>query len=198
LGVFTGRLRTNLEFSPYVFSWKPNGNMIAPPNFTYFTEGMFRNYSGYFTGQYIDNIIGQTAWVRGVVLQNKGIVSGSAPNWSGGVSLRYNLLPNDTGEVVPTASISPTSKSFDNDLLGQSLGGIYQVNIEISPNSIIQNWTVDIPAEADWVTADVLSGSGSAAITITVSENRTLFNREAVIQIGGLNHRITQERRTAN
>ena len=131
-------------------------------------------------------------------MQKQGLVSGHGDSSDLGVTVRHNIVPNDTGEVAPSASIAPASKSFDNDFLGQSLGGIYQVNIEISPNSIIQNWTVDIPAEADWITADVLSGSGSAAITITVSENRTLFNREAVIQIGGFNHRITQERRTAN
>lgn len=131
-------------------------------------------------------------------MQTQGLVSGHADSSNSGVTVRHSVIPNDTGEVAPSASISPTSKGFDNDNLGQSLGGVYQVNIEISPNSLIQNWTVDIPIEADWVTADVASGSGSGLITITVSENRTLFNREAVIQIGGLNHRITQERRISN
>ena len=93
-------------------------------------------------------------------------------------------------------------RSFDN-IGGQSPGGTYSVSIEISPNSVVQNWTVDIPAEYDWVTADVTSGSGSATINITVGGRSTgstddFFDRTAVIQIGGLNHTITQEKRTAN
>lgn len=197
-GLFEGSLVSGAGFSPYIFTWESDGDFKAPLNFTYHKEGRFRNWGGFYTASYVDNIVGETAWIRGVVIQSQGIVSGHAANWAGGVTVKHSIVPNDTGEVAPSASLNPTSKSFDNNFLGQSLGGVYQVNIEISPNSIIQNWTVDIPAEADWVTADVLSGSGSAAITITVSENRTLFNREAVIQIGGFNHRITQERRISD
>ena len=145
--------------------------------------------------------------MRGVLLQKEKTgapdqVSGHAVSEEFGVTVRHSIIPNDTGEVAPSASISPTSKRFDN-IGGQSPGGTYSVNIEISPNSVVQNWTVDIPAEYDWVTADVTSGSGSATINITVAGRSTgstddFFDRTAVIQIGGLNHTITQEKRTAN
>ncbi|MGB2402349.1 MAG: BACON domain-containing protein [Akkermansiaceae bacterium] len=197
-GLFDGSLPDNSEFAPYIFSWEADGDMIAPLNFTYFTESKYDEKLGIYTGIYIDQTIVQNSTIRGVVMQKQGLVSGHADSSDFGVTVRHGIIPNDTGEVAPSASIIPTSKDFDNDFLGQSLGGVYQVNIEISPNSVIQNWTVDIPAEFDWVTADVLSGSGTGVITITVAENRTLFNREAVIQIGGLNHRITQERRISN
>ena len=203
IGSFEGGLPNGAQFNPYIFSWKAGGGMVAPLNFTYYFKGEYRNGRGYFTGTYIDQTIGQRSTVRGVLLQksNTGLpdqVSGHGVSKKFGVTVRHSVIPNDTGEVAPSASIDPTTKNFDNDLLGQSPGGTYQVNIEISLNSLIKNWTVDIPIEADWVTADVVSGSGSGLITITVSENRTLFNREAVIQIGGLNHRITQERRISN
>ena len=202
VGLFEGSLSNNTEFSPYIFSWESNGAMKVPLNFTYFKQGSFKNWGGFYTGQYVDNTIGQTAWIRGVVLQNKGIVSGSATSWSGRSVVRHSIIPNDTGEVAPSASISPISKRFDN-IGGQSPGGTYSVNIEISPNSVVQNWTVDIPAEYDWITADVSSGSGSATINITVAGRSTgsaddFFDRTAVIQIGGLDHTIIQEKRTAD
>jgi hypothetical protein len=202
-GFFKGDLPNDEQFSPYIFSWESDGDMRAPLNFTYYIKGNYRKGAGYYTGTYIDQITGQRSKIRGVLLQRSetgipDLVSGHGASEAFGVTVRHGVEPNETGEVAPSASISPSFKEFDNDFRGQSLGGTYQVNIEISPNNGLKDWTVDIPAEAGWVTADVLSGSGSAAITITVSENRTLFNREAVIQIGGLNHRITQERRTAN
>ncbi|MGB2265994.1 MAG: BACON domain-containing protein, partial [Akkermansiaceae bacterium] len=49
-----------------------------------------------------------------------------------------------------------------------------------------------------WVTADVTQGTGSGVVNITVSENRSFNDRKAVIQIGGLDHQITQERRSAD
>jgi hypothetical protein len=196
-GVFEGSLANGSEFNSYVFTWETDGDMITPLNFTYYKDAKYRRGAGFYTGSYIDEVIGQRCTVRGVVFQNVDVDEpdlffGNAANGIFGLTVQHSIIPNDNGDVAPSASISPTSKSFDNDFL------VYQVNIEISPNSIIQNWTVDIPAEVDWVTADVLSGSGSAAITITVSENRTLYNRDAVIQIGGFDHRITQERRTSD
>ena len=140
--------------------------------------------------------------MRGVVFQNvdadePDLFFGHAANGRFGLTVQHGIIPNDNGDVAPSASLSPTSKDFGN-IRGQSPGGTYPVSIEISPSSVIQNWTVDIPAEYDWVTADVTEGSGSGVITITVSENRSLYNREAVIQIGGFDHRITQERRTSD
>ena len=173
VGLFEGSLPNNVAFNPYIFSWESDGDMKVPLNFSYFKQGSFKNWGGFYTGQYVDNTIGQTAWIQGVVLQNKGIVSGSAISWSSRGAVRHSIIPNDTGEVAPSASISPTSKKFDN-IGGQSPGGTYSVSIEISPNSVVQNWTVDIPAEYDWVTADVTSGSGSATINITVSGRSTV------------------------
>ena len=207
IGVLEGRLPNNAQFSPYVFTWESDGDMLAPLNFTYYIKGKYRKWAGYYTGTYIDQTIGQKVTVRGVLLQKEKTgapdqVSGHAVSEDFGVTVRHSIIPNDTGEVAPSASISPTSKRFDN-IGGQSPGGTYSVSIEISPNSVVQNWTVDIPAEYDWVTADVTSGSGSATINITVGGRSTgstddFFDRTAVIQIGGLNHTITQEKRTAN
>ena len=123
--------------------------------------------------------------------------------WGAGLTLRHSIVANNplTDGVAPSAFISPTSKKFDT-IQGQSPGGTYSVSIEISPNNSVQDWTVEIPAEYDWVTADVTSGSGSATINITVSgragSTDDFYDRTAVIQIGGLNHTITQEKRTAN
>ena len=201
-GLFDGSFPDSIQPNPYVFTWNPDGNLNAPLNFVYYVKGKYVNGGGFYTCNYIDNIIGQSLWIRGVVIQNQGIVIGHAENSRFGVTLRHSIIPNDTGEVAPSASISPTSKKFDN-IRGQSPGGTYSVNIEISPNSVVQNWTVDIPAEYDWVTADVTEGSGSATINITVGGRSTgstddFFDRTAVIQIGGFNHTITQEKRTAN
>lgn len=196
-GSFDGSLTSGAQFSPYIFTWYANGDMTAPQNFTYYKQGKFVNWAGYFTGQYIDAVIGKTAWIKGVALQNRGIVSGHAIDWSRGVSLKYNIVPNDTGEVAPSASIDPVSKRYNN-ILGKSLGGTHAVNIEISPNSVVQNWSVNIPAGVDWIATDVTQGSGSGVVNITVSENRSFYDRDAVIQIGGFDHRITQERRSAD
>ena len=201
-GVFEGSLVNGSEFNSYVFTWETDGDMIAPLNFTYYKSAKYRRGAGFYTGSYIDEIIGQRCAVRGIVFQTAkadvpDLFFGHAANGRFGVTVRHGIIPNDNGDVAPNASLSPTSKSFDN-IGGQSPGGTYTVNIEISPSSVIQNWTVDIPAEYDWITADVSSGSGSSAISITVSENRSLYNRDAVIVIGGFNHTITQERRTAD
>ena len=181
--------------------------MIAPLNFTYYKGAKYRRGAGFYTGSYIDEVIGQRCTVRGVVFQNVDVDEpdlffGNAANGIFGLTVQHSIIPNDNGDVAPSASLSPTSKSFDN-IGGQSPGGTYPVSIEISPSSVIQNWTVDIPAEYDWVTADVTSGSGSATINITVAGRSTgstadFFDRTAVIQIGGFNHTITQEKRTAN
>jgi hypothetical protein len=196
LGLFDGKLPDNSEFNSYIFTWQSKkGRMSTPKNFTVYKKGTFRNKHGFFTSKVIDYVSGKRASIRGVVMQNKDFISGSASYAGGGVTLKHTIIPNDTGEYAPNASISPTSKNFDT-ILGKSPGGSYNVKITISPNSTVQNWVVSIPVS--WVSANVTSGSGSGTITFTVSENRTLYDREAVIKIGGLKHRITQERRTSD
>ena len=210
LGLFEGALANGLEFSPYVFSWEIDSDMIAPFNFIYDKNAKYRRGAGFYTGSYIDKAIGERSTVRGIVFQNvdpdvDDQLFGHAVNGRSGVTVRHAVIPNNTGEVAPSgyvSFISPTSKRFQNEL-GQSPGGVYSVRIEIAPNNPVQNWTVDIPAEYDWVTADVTEGSGSATINITVGGRSTgstddFFDRTAVIQIGGFNHTITQEKRTAN
>ena len=196
LGSFEGSLLDDSEFTPYVFTWNSKGYMKVPSNFTVYKKGRMENKHGFFRSKLIDYATGKRASIRGVVLQNRGVVSGHALN-SSGVSVRHSISPNETGAVTPWAYIRPTYKHFEN-VLGKSIGGSYSVRIEISPNSLVQDWTVNIPADIDWVSADALSGSGPGEITITVEENFSFFNRAAVIKIGGFNHRIEQDRRTAD
>ncbi|MGB2092016.1 MAG: BACON domain-containing protein, partial [Akkermansiaceae bacterium] len=201
-GVFDGRLANNDEFNSYVFTWETDGDMIAPLNFTYYKGARYRKGSGFYTGSYIDEIIGQRCTVRGVVFQNvdsdeSDLFFGHAANGRYGLTVEHGIIPNDplTDGVAPSASVTPLSKDFPTDSFGKSFGGTYSVNIEISPNSVVNNWSVNIPAEYDWITVDVAEGSGSAVIQITVAENRTFYERSAVIQIAGFDHRITQGRR---
>ena len=201
-GVFDGSLVNGAEFNSYVFTWETDGDMIAPLNFTYYKGAKHRKGAGFYTGTYIDEIIGQRCTVRGVVFQNANadepdLFFGHAANERFGLTVQHGLIPNDplADGVAPNASVTPLSKDFRTDSFGKSLGGTYSVNIEISPNSVVSNWSVNIPAEYDWITVDVAEGSGSAVIQITVAENRTFYERSAVIQIAGFDHRITQGRR---
>ena len=205
LGLFEGALSNGLEYSPYVFSWESDGDMIAPFNFSYHKGARYRKGAGFYSGRYIDKLIGEQSVVRGIVLQNldpdqDDLLYGHAVNNRLGVTVRHAVIPNTTGAVAPSdyvSSISPTSKHFAN-INGQSPGGVYSIRIDISPNNPVQDWGVNIPTDVSWVRAEVTSGSGTADIVITVDENRSFYNRETIIQVGGFNHRITQERRTSD
>ena len=59
IGVLEGRLPNNAQFSPYVFTWESDGDMLVPLNFTYYFKGKYRKWAGYYTGTYIDQTIGQ-------------------------------------------------------------------------------------------------------------------------------------------
>jgi len=125
------------------------------------------------------------------------MISGHADNNSGAVTVKYSLSPNDGDEVAPGVTINPAAKRFDN-IAGSSPGGTYSVTIKVSENNAVKAWAVSIPAKYDWIKANPESGTGSGDIEITVEENRSFYNRKAVIQIGGIDHTITQERRTAD
>ena len=196
-GDFEGSLRGNVKLNPYLFTWQSDGDMIAPLNFTYFFEGKYRNKHGYFTSEYNDGIAGESVNVRGVVMQKQNMISGHADNNSGAVTVKYSLSPNDGDEVAPSVTINPAAKRFDN-IAGSSPGGTYSVTIKVSENNAVKAWAVSIPAKYDWIKANPESGTGSGDIEITVEENRSFYNRKAVIQIGGIDHTITQERRTAD
>jgi hypothetical protein len=152
-----------------------------------------------------------TAWA--VVNQGRSTVNGfytgsAGRNWVGG---SFSVIPNTTRLTPPdvplppeppiipgiVSSITPTSKS-----VGAALS-----TYEITVNGT-DNWQVEIPETAPWISAEVVSndgstwadkltGRGSAKITVTVQANDDFSNREAVIKIGNLEkgyleHKITQ------
>ena len=202
-----------------VVSWTPIG--ITPPTTAYDSmtpTPTFTPSTGLMKVDYIrsdrDRNLYQdksTAWA--VVNQGRSTVNGfyiGSPgrNWVGG---SFSVIPNTTRLTPPdvplppeppiipgiVSSITPTSKS-----VGAALS-----TYEITVNGT-DNWQVEIPETAPWISAEVVSndgstwadkltGRGSAKITVTVQANDDFSNREAVIKIGNLEkgyleHKITQ------
>jgi hypothetical protein len=202
-----------------VVSWSPIG--ITPPTTAYDSmtpTPTFTPSTGLMKVDYIrsdrDRNLYQdksTAWA--VVNQGRSTVNGfyiGSPgrNWVGG---SFSVIPNTTRLTPPdvplppeppiipgiVSSITPTSKS-----VGAALS-----TYEITVNGT-DNWQVEIPETAPWISAEVVSndgstwadkltGRGSAKITVTVQANDDFSNREAVIKIGNLEkgyleHKITQ------
>jgi hypothetical protein len=202
-----------------VVSWTPIG--ITPPTTAYDSmtpTPTFTPSTGLMKVDYIrsdrDRNLYQdksTAWA--VVNQGRSTVNGfytgsAGRNWVGG---SFSVIPNTTRLTPPdvplppeppiipgiVSSITPTSKS-----VGAALS-----TYEITVNGT-DNWQVEIPETAPWISAEVVSndgstwadkltGRGSAKITVTVQANDDFSNREAVIKIGNLEkgyleHKITQ------
>jgi hypothetical protein len=202
-----------------VVSWTPIG--ITPPTTAYDSmtpTPTFTPSTGLMKVDYIrsdrDRNLYQdksTAWA--VVNQGRSTVNGfyiGSPgrNWVGG---SFSVIPNTTRLTPPgvplppeppfipgiVSSITPTSKS---------VGAAFST-YEITVNGT-DNWQVEIPETAPWISAEVVSndgstwadkltGRGSAKITVTVQANDDFSNREAVIKIGNLEkgyleHKITQ------
>ncbi|MCB1078926.1 MAG: hypothetical protein KDM64_13985, partial [Verrucomicrobiae bacterium] len=53
------------------------------------------------------------------------------------------------------------------------------------------NWT--ITESLDWVTVDPVSGTGDTTVTVTVSEHTAVMDRSGTIDVGGINHTLTQQ-----
>jgi len=99
LGTFEGSLQDGTKFASYIFTWDPKGRMQTPKGFTVYKKGTMKNKTGFFKSKFVDYVTGNSAYIRGVVLQNKNIVSGQASN-SAGVTLRYSILPNQIQTIL--------------------------------------------------------------------------------------------------
>ncbi|MBU6296270.1 MAG: hypothetical protein KJS91_16435, partial [Planctomycetes bacterium] len=158
-----------------------------------------------------------TAWA--VVNQGRNTVNGfytGSPgrSWVGG---SFSVSPN-TAKLGPPAVILPDAPPIIAGIVNsitptsQSVGAALST-YEITVNGS-DNWQVEIPETAPWVSAEVVSndgstwadkltGRGSAKITVTVQANVDFSSREAIIKIGNLEngyreHKITQSAGTVN
>ena len=99
LGTFKGSLRDGTEFASYIFTWESRGRMQTPKSFTVYKKGKMNNKTGFFKSKFVDNVTGRRASICGVVLQNKGIISGHAID-SAGVTLRHSISPNEIQPIL--------------------------------------------------------------------------------------------------
>lgn len=72
----------------------------------------------------------------------------------------------------PAMGIGPSKVEADDQ------GGTFDINVTANIP-----WTLTIPAEASWVTADKTSGEGSAVLKLTVAPNETVEERSAELTI---------------
>lgn len=78
------------------------------------------------------------------------------------------------GQLGLTASLSIGSFGIDAPAAGKT------EDVPITSNV---GWTVSIPADVDWITADPLSGTGSGKVTFTIKPNLELKARSANVTI---------------
>ena len=76
--------------------------------------------------------------------------------------------------LTPALSVSPTTVNADVEGLTQKL--TIQSNAE---------WTLTIPAEAEWIAADKLQGKGDAEVTLTIAPSAEYEARSAEITVKG-------------
>jgi hypothetical protein len=81
----------------YSLTWNADGSMETPSTSLYRASATFNNKNGQFSGEYVvtPSVEGSpevTTYLRGVVLQKKGIVSGHAETENSGVG-RYSIVP---------------------------------------------------------------------------------------------------------
>lgn len=141
------------------------------------------------------------------VSENETWLSVSGSSWSGDGTVRITAGANTstssrTGVVTIagqsftvnqagasgscSCSISPTSKSFT------SAGGTVDVTIMTGSSC---SWTAG--DSMNWVSLSRTSGVGSGTLRITVSENKTYYDRSGTVSIGGKTFTITQSKTTA-
>jgi len=178
---FTGGI---FDGTSYVFTWETNGKLVAPKIPTYSTKGKMKNQTGYFKGKYTSSDVGNNfvktkVDFHGVVIQKQNLVSGLSE--VDGVSARYSITPNDSGDPAPTTAISPRKKSVS----ASATSYIVQIVVDTA-------WQVVIPADAGWITTSAAAGAGNGQVTISVAAN-TGLPREATIMIAGLAHKVEQE-----
>jgi hypothetical protein len=99
LGTFEGSLQDGTKFASYIFTWDPKGRMQTPKGFTVYKKGKMKNKTGFFKSKLVDNVSGRRTSIYGVVLQNKGIISGHAVD-SAGVTLRHSISPNEIQPIL--------------------------------------------------------------------------------------------------
>jgi hypothetical protein len=125
-------------------------------------------------------LIDATARGFAVMIQANNVCRGYYT--SGRSSATFRVLPNTSGAEPDITSLTPTRRFTSAAPIS------YTVTIKTR-----DAWTVDIPADATWITASPRSGQANGVIVITLQQNTTNARREARINIGGITHRVTQE-----
>jgi hypothetical protein len=93
-GDFEGPLPGGSVTTPYVFTWiSYKGRMRTAKNTNYKYRGTFRKKHGFFTGKFVDYMTDKSLYVRGVVQQDGGLVSGHAVCPEVNLSLRHGIVP---------------------------------------------------------------------------------------------------------
>ena len=191
--VFTGG---DFNGSRYIFRWKPDGSMDAPAVPTYQSSAMMVNNRGYFLGDY-QFYDAASSWretrvkLRGVVLQQQGLVLGQAVPTNGRVS-QYTVVSNPQGNPAPTTVVSPLSRNVP------TAGQIFTIDIVVDGP-----WRVEIPAAVDWLAVDVVEGFGNGSVVVTVDDHFVtqadvgnigkFENRSTIIKVAGQNVTISQD-----
>jgi hypothetical protein len=102
-------------------------------------------------------------------------------------SVAYDGYPGGAPAPLPeppcSYALSPTSKTF------KSPAGSASVNVSCGTSC---DWSV-INGDSSWVTVTLQKGSGSGVVNYTVAENMTKFTRSTTLNIGGVNHTVTQQ-----
>jgi hypothetical protein len=117
-----------------------------------------------------------------------GKVAFTVPSYSGPVARTATVtvggisITIDQSAFCSIESIDPTSDNFTED------GGTG--TISVVTDGATCEWTAT--TDADWVTLDVSSGTGDGTVEYTVAVNETAEQRQAVIEIGGLQFDVLQ------
>jgi hypothetical protein len=107
----------------------------------------------------------------------------------------FDVIPNKgKSKVEPDVFVvSPSSKDVS------AAASTYTISVQTSGD-----WTVEIPADVFWVTAEVASegasgpsdttvATGNGTVTVTVGQNTTFGRRKATLTVAGRQHELTQE-----
>lgn len=177
-------------------TWTSDGNVIIPTNQNDSVASAFVPANGLLKMTYTRTdatreLVDATSHSMAIVQQKQETFRGYY--LSDGSASGFSVVPNK-GNVQPdVVTVSPLNKHIP------AAAGTYTVTVKTQGN-----WSVEIPADAIWVTATVTSGgvtgssvdtvaNGNGTVTFTVSQNPSFARRSTKIIIAGITHQLTQE-----
>lgn len=113
------------------------------------------------------------ATLKITVPENKSIESREADVTVSAGEIKRVVKVGQQGKE-PVLTVTPEAVS------AEVAGGTFDVTVSSNVE-----WTVTIPEDAAWITADKVSGEGNAVVKVTVASNETINPRDAKLTVAG-------------